>query len=123
LPGRKTGDTLLAFAPVIVEARKPFGELVLSSQGRFLVNGLSPVEHVHVHKGGQAIVGTVQTGGGVPANSEVDPMHQLSHMNQAKRCRATSKRSGKPCQSPAVRPIFYSWSPVEARKPAEIRRF
>jgi glucans biosynthesis protein len=29
--------------------------------------------------------------------------HQLSHMHQAKRCRAKSKRSGKPCQSPAVR--------------------
>ena len=31
------------------------------------------VEHVHVHKGGQAIVGTVQAGGGVPANSEDQP--------------------------------------------------
>jgi hypothetical protein len=31
------------------------------------------VEHVHVHQGGQAIVGTVQAGGGVPANSEDRP--------------------------------------------------
>jgi hypothetical protein len=31
------------------------------------------VEHVHVHKGGQAIVGTVQAGGGMPPNSEDRP--------------------------------------------------
>jgi hypothetical protein len=31
------------------------------------------VEHVHVHKGGQAIVGAVHQGGGVPANSEERP--------------------------------------------------
>ena len=31
------------------------------------------VEHVHVYEGGQAIVGTVQAGGGVPANSEDQP--------------------------------------------------
>jgi uncharacterized protein YjcR len=29
-------------------------------------------------------------------------MHQLSPMNQARRCRARSKRSGKPCRAPAV---------------------
>jgi hypothetical protein len=28
------------------------------------------VEHVHVHRGGQAIVGSVQAGGGVPSKSE-----------------------------------------------------
>ena len=31
------------------------------------------VEHVHVHQGGQAIVGAVHQGGGVPANSEDRP--------------------------------------------------
>ena len=30
-------------------------------------------------------------------------MHCLLPMNQAKRCHAKSKRSGKPCQAPAVR--------------------
>ena len=29
--------------------------------------------------------------------------HQPSPMTQARRCRARSKRSGKPCRSPAVR--------------------
>ena len=30
-------------------------------------------------------------------------MHKPSPMHQAKRCRARSKRSGKPCQAPAVK--------------------
>src|SRR4051812_4248861 len=30
-------------------------------------------------------------------------MHQQSPMNQARRCHARSKRSGKPCQAPAVK--------------------
>ena len=30
-------------------------------------------------------------------------MRQQSPMNQARRCRAKSKRSGKPCQAPAVK--------------------
>jgi hypothetical protein len=60
------------------------------------------VEHVHVHQGGQAIVGAVQ--GGYPSKVEINPMHQgPSRMNQARRCRAKSKRSGKPCRAPAVR--------------------
>jgi hypothetical protein len=65
------------------------------------------VEHVHVHEGGQAIVGNVsQSGGGVPTKSEDQPMHPKtdpSPMHRAPRCRARSKRNGKPCQSPAVR--------------------
>jgi hypothetical protein len=37
------------------------------------------VEHVHVHSGGQAVVGTVETpGGGVPSNSKDQP-HALAH--------------------------------------------
>ena len=60
------------------------------------------VEHVHVHSGGQAIVGTVQ-GGGVARKSEEQPhAPEPSHMNQAPRCGART-RSGKPCRSPAVR--------------------
>jgi uncharacterized protein YjcR len=31
------------------------------------------------------------------------PMHQPSPMSQARRCRARSKRSGKPCRSRAVK--------------------
>src|SRR6476469_9306685 len=34
---------------------------------------------------------------------KVNLMHQQSPMNQARRCHARSKRSGKPCQAPAVK--------------------
>jgi hypothetical protein len=48
------------------------------------------VQHVHVAKGGQAIVG-----------KRNNPM--LLDMRQALRCHAKSKRSAFECQSPAVR--------------------
>jgi hypothetical protein len=57
------------------------------------------VEHVHVHQGGQAIVGTVQ--GGHQDNLRFNPMHSDLPMHRAPRCHART-RSGKPCQSPAV---------------------
>jgi hypothetical protein len=62
------------------------------------------VEHVHVHQGGQAIVGAVTQGGGAPIENRKDnPMHHgPSRMNQAPRCHART-RSGNPCRSPAVR--------------------
>ena len=41
-----------------------------------------------------------RTGGGAVTKDDVDPMHRP---NAAPRCTATSKRSGKPCRSPAVR--------------------
>lgn len=56
------------------------------------------VEHVHVHNGGQAIVGNVQ-GGGVLTKSEEQPM--LLDMHRTKRCGART-RGGKPCQSPGM---------------------
>jgi len=61
------------------------------------------VEHVHVHQGGQAIVGNVTTGGGRHRKWRINPLRRLSPMNRAKRYRARSKRTGKPCQAPAVR--------------------
>src|SRR5262245_12399138 len=43
-------------------------------------------------------------GAGIYRNQRNNLMnHQPSRMRQARRCRARSKRSGKPCQSPAVR--------------------
>jgi hypothetical protein len=58
------------------------------------------VEHVHVHEGGQAIVGNVETtGGGVPNEIKEQPM-QLP-MHRARRCLART-RSGRPCESPAM---------------------
>jgi hypothetical protein len=60
------------------------------------------VEHIHVHQGGQAIVGAVQ-GVGFRGKARINPMRQKpSPMNQAPRCGART-RSGMPCRSPAVR--------------------
>ncbi|MEY2530599.1 MAG: hypothetical protein QOI96_684 [Verrucomicrobiota bacterium] len=55
------------------------------------------VEHVHIHEGGQAIVGNVESpGGGFPSKSKEQP-HALTHA-PVKRCGARA-RTGKPCQS------------------------
>ena len=59
------------------------------------------VEHVHVHEGGQAIVGNVESRGeGSHRNQRNNPM-QLA-MHRAPRCRARTRR-GSPCQSPAMK--------------------
>jgi glucans biosynthesis protein len=61
------------------------------------------VEHVHVHSGGQGIVGAVLPGEGTKTNRRNKPLHhQELPTNRAPRCGART-RSGKPCQSPAVR--------------------
>src|SRR3954464_14799719 len=69
------------------------------------------VEHVHVHAGGQAVVGTVATsaggpgGVGTPANSRNNPMQSRLPaklpMHLSPRCQART-RAGTPCQSPAM---------------------
>jgi hypothetical protein len=51
------------------------------------------VEHVHVHQGGQAIVGNVQTGV-ARQNLRIKPMNKPLPMHQSKRCGAPSRRSG-----------------------------
>ncbi len=59
------------------------------------------VEHVHVHEGGQAIVGNVETpGGGFVRKSKEQP-HALGYA-PGQRCRARTRR-GNPCQSPAMK--------------------
>jgi hypothetical protein len=61
------------------------------------------VQHVHVADAKQAIVGNQRLWrGGRPAQKlENNPMHL--DMDRALRCSARSKRSGMPCQAPAVR--------------------
>jgi hypothetical protein len=58
------------------------------------------VEHVHVHSGGQAVVGVVDgLGGGDQAESEEQPhAKQIAHAPEP-RCQART-RAGTPCQSP-----------------------
>jgi hypothetical protein len=59
------------------------------------------VEHVHVHEGGQAIVGNVESRGeGSHRKRRNNPMHLPMH--QAPRCRART-RHGSPCRSPAMK--------------------
>ena len=69
------------------------------------------VEHVHVHAGGQAIVGAV-TGGprgeGITPAARVNPVHRLPHWTttlplaqSSPRCEAQTRRRSA-CQSPAM---------------------
>ena len=59
------------------------------------------VEHVHVHEGGQAIVGNVEAPEeGAHRNQRNNPM--LLDMHRAPRCRARTRR-GTECQSPAMK--------------------
>jgi hypothetical protein len=59
------------------------------------------VEHVHVHEGGQAIVGNVESrGDGSHRKRRNNPKHLPMH--QAPRCRARTRRDS-PCQSPAMK--------------------
>ena len=60
------------------------------------------VEHVHVHAGGQAVVGTVETPGeGIDRNQRINPMQSRLPMHLSPRCGART-RSRSPCQSPAM---------------------
>jgi hypothetical protein len=60
------------------------------------------VEHVHVHAGGQAVVGTVEHRGvGINRNQRINPMQSNLPMHLSSRCGAKT-RSGSACQSPAM---------------------
>jgi hypothetical protein len=59
------------------------------------------VEHVHVHAGGQAVVGTVEHPGGINRNQRINPMRNKLPRHLSSRCGART-RSGSPCQSPAM---------------------
>ena len=64
------------------------------------------VEHVHVHRRPGRRRQRHPPGGWGHRNQRINPMHlnpDPSPMLRAPRCRATSKRSGKPCRAPAVR--------------------
>jgi hypothetical protein len=59
------------------------------------------VEHVHVHSGGQAVVGTVEAPGGGDRTKSEDPMQSKLPMHLSLRCGAKT-RKGNACQSPAM---------------------
>ena len=63
------------------------------------------VEHVHVHEGGQAIVGTVQTRGGGFAPTSKDQPHALAYAQGATMRSADTTREPVPVASDAERPL------------------
>ena len=64
------------------------------------------VEHVHVHAGGRAVVGMVETPGeGIERNQRINPMQKSLPMHLSPRCGARTrkgKRKGNQCKSPAM---------------------
>jgi hypothetical protein len=57
---------------------------------------------VHVHAGGQAVVGMVETQGvGIDGNQRINPKQSKLPMHLSKRCGART-RSGSRCRSPAM---------------------
>ena len=69
------------------------------------------VEHVHVHEGGQAIVGNVETPGGGLAPKSKDQPHALAHAPGAALPSADSAREAVPVTSDAERAV------PDARRP------
>ena len=65
------------------------------------------VEHVHVHSGGQAVVGVVETpGGGDGAKLEDQPhARQVAHASQPAMRRADAEREPMPVAGDAERPL------------------
>jgi hypothetical protein len=65
------------------------------------------VEHVHVHSGGQAVVGTVEhPGGGHHSKSEEQPhAKQIAHAPEPPMWSADAERSGVPVASDGERPL------------------
>ncbi len=76
------------------------------------------VEHVHVHSGGQAVVGMVEApGGGTPSKSEEQPhAKQIAHAPQPPMWSADKEREPVPVTSNAERPLPTAWGNV-ARRP------
>jgi hypothetical protein len=65
------------------------------------------VEHVHVHAGGQAVVGTIQTPGGGDQSKSEDQPHakQIAHAPQPAMWSADKEREPVPVTRHAERPL------------------
>ncbi len=64
------------------------------------------VEHVHVHQGGQAIVGSVEAGGGVSHGNQRQPHAKaISHAPQPPLWRQDPEREPLPVTGDAERPL------------------
>jgi hypothetical protein len=65
------------------------------------------VEHVHVHAGGQAVVGMVETPGGGDRSKSEDQPHakQIAHAHQPQMWRSDPARESVPVTRDAERPL------------------
>src|SRR5436309_1770496 len=101
---RFPANTAASPMPELIRDRRPGTALFAMAACADAMRSELLVEHVHVHAGGQAIVGNVGTpGGGVQSKSEKQPdAKQITH-DLSKRCGARTKSSGKPCQSPSIK--------------------
>jgi len=63
------------------------------------------VEHVHVHSGGQAVVGMVEPPGGGSRPKSEDQPHAIAYAPGIEMPRANSERSAVPSSSDAERPL------------------
>jgi hypothetical protein len=74
------------------------------------------VEHVHVHSGGQAIVGSVEAGGGgVPKTKDQPHAKQIAYAPQPAMQRADTERESVPIAGDAERPLPAARRPVAGR--------
>jgi hypothetical protein len=75
------------------------------------------VEHVHVHAGGQAVVGMVEArGGGDGGRSEEQPhAKQIAHAPQPAMRSPDKEREPVPVTSDAERPLPNAWRDVPGR--------
>jgi hypothetical protein len=70
------------------------------------------VEHVHVHEGGQAIVGNVEALGGGSSPKSKDQPHALAHAPSATMPSADTPRDPVPVACDEERPLPYARRPV-----------
>ena len=75
------------------------------------------VEHVHVHAGGQAVVGTVETPGGGDHRKSKDQAHakQIAHAPQHPMWGPNQEREPMPITGDAERPLPDARRPVPGR--------
>jgi hypothetical protein len=77
------------------------------------------VEHVHVHEGGQAIVGNVESRGGGFAPKSEDQPHALAHAPGTTMPSADAQREPAPVTSDAERPLPDARRTVTGRSEGE----
>lgn len=76
------------------------------------------VEHVHVHEGGQAIVGNVEAGGGVVEKSKEQP-HAIAHAPGQTMPGAYATRDGVPVACDEERPMQDARGAIHGRSKGE----